>query len=70
MPRLMELPAGEMKEVFCGNYTTFVITSGFNYFFFWVSFLKLYLPDGDLLSQGKSKDGRLGRAANEDMAKV
>ena len=34
VPRVMELPAGEMKEVFCGNYTTFVVTSGFNHFFF------------------------------------
>ena len=29
VPRLMAMPAGEVREVFCGSYTTFAITSGF-----------------------------------------
>ena len=41
MPRLMEPAGEEMKEVFCGSYTTFVITSGFNHFLGTFGFAKV-----------------------------
>ena len=64
MPRLMAMPAGEVREVFCGSYTTFAITSGF------ISFFAVIPLGGDLLSFGKGKDGRLGRAVADEKATV
>ena len=69
MPRLMEAAGEEMKEVFCGSYTTFVITSGFNHFLSCYD-LSFFAEGGDLLSVGKGKGGRLGRATAEDSATV
>ena len=69
VPRLMESAGGEMKEVFCGSYTTFAITSGFNNFPGCYDF-SLFAPGGDLLSVGKGKGGRLGRTTAEDRATV